>query len=315
MVDHMPRTIEPLVVVGKAPNKLVLEGTTDEQLRTSMPAVAIADDSLYRGGRRTTRPKVGVKASAPPPMSVRSGSSAKMRAARRGSVPEVPQVQLSPVVIPSRTGNTLRPAVVGAPAPTRNKTLVPDRHAVPPPIPAVPQAPRIPRVDPDDGPRSDRTRARRPGSQSHGPATPSKVSAPPRVEEPATKGKRSSKPKVDRQAGEVHRPASKAPDVDPDSDDFDWEMPAADTVLPGGKKKGSGGTLMPDDAAMPPPLPAMPPARLPRVEQEEGPAPSKSRRMKAVGKPARKNERPRTTLPRTDPRAEGDEDDEDDESE
>jgi hypothetical protein len=251
-----------------------------------------------------------MKASAPPPMSVRSTSSAKLRAARRASAPEVPQVQLSPVVIPSRTGNTLRPAVVGAPAPTRNKTLVPDRHAVPPPIPAVPQAPRIPRVDPDDGPRSDRTRARRTGVTSHGPVTPSKPSAPPKAAEPAPKAKRGSKPKVDPKAGESHRPASKAPDVAPDADDFDWEMPAADTVLPGGKKQGSGGTLMPDDAPMPPPLPAMPPARLPRVEHEEGPVPSKSRRMKAVGKPAKKNERTRTTPPRLDPRAEGDEEDE-----
>jgi hypothetical protein len=331
MVDHMPRTLEPLVVVNKAANRVVLEALSDGPLTATMPQVAIADDSLYRG-RRTTRPKVGPKDSIPVADhgSKPSGSSSKFRAARRASIP----VEM-PAHVPARTGTTLRPALVGAPAPTRSRTLMPDNHAVPPPIPAVPQAPRIPRVDPDEpsAPKTERLRGRRAAPQPDRPAAPARASTSP-SKAAATghsgappRGRRGSKPKVDKRDDSLP-PAStssaklRAARKDSTADDLDWEMPAIDTVLPPTSGRGDtllpsdddddgrGDTLLPSDHGVPPPVPVVPPTRLPQVTSD---ARTKSRSMKATAtaKVARgssaKNPRTRSITPRPDPRADEDE--------
>jgi hypothetical protein len=336
MVDHMPRTVEPLVLVSKAANRLALEVIDEGPATASMPQVAIADDSLYRG-RRTTRPKLGPKAGSVPPRA--SGSSGKLRAARRASIPAIDM----PPRIPARSGATLRPAVIGVPPSSRNQTLRPDLHGVPPPIPAVPQAPRIPRVDPDEpgAPRMERARSGRPTGQPQKLAPKGRASAAPKAtsraaSDPPPRTKRGSKPKVEKKA-ESLAPASRssanlrAARADSLSEDLDWEIPSITTVLPPSSQRGDtllpddgdgrsdtllpndeegrGDTLLPGELGVPPQGPVAPSQGGGRPAD----AGSKSRPFKAVAppKPARassaKNPKPRSIHPRHDPRSDDDE--------
>jgi hypothetical protein len=119
LVDAMPHSVEPLVVITKTAKRLVLAVPSESSQRSSVPAppVVIADDALYRG-------------------------SAKQRAAKRASRPEFE------AEAPTRA-KTLRPAEMPAPnspphVTPRKKTLRPEVHAVPPQPPHVPRAPRVP---------------------------------------------------------------------------------------------------------------------------------------------------------------------------
>jgi hypothetical protein len=303
MVEHMPRTLEPLVVVKKATNRMVLEAPNGERL-TSMPqAVAIADESLYRGGRRTTRPKVGPGKDATEE-TAKHTSSGKLRAARRASS-EV-EVEVALPKISAQTGATLRPALMAAPAPTRSKTLRPDLHGVPPPIPAVPQAPRVPRVDPGESgsPAAERVKLRAARASS---AKLAAVVPPPAKEE--RKSKKTSRPKVDTTTdgrGSA-RKLSAAPH-EPTAEDFDWDIPPTG-MPPAGPASKRRGTLHPD-LAMPPQIPGPPLSpRIPRTEVEESgaarserpkPRRTKSSAKSAGASTAPKNERRRSTIPRSD---------------
>jgi hypothetical protein len=307
MAEHMPRTLEPLIVVKKATNRMVLEAPGEERL-TSMPqAVAIADESLYRGGRRTTRPKVGPGKGDESGEMPKRASSGKLRAAPKRPSSEV---DVALPKISAQSGATIRPALMAAPAPARSKTLRPDTYAMPPPIPAVPQAPRVPRVDPGESgsPAAERVKLRR-GSTARMSAVKVAPPAPAPVKE-ERKSKKTSRPKVDPSAEATGRGSARKLSItphQPTEEDFDWDIPPTGMppASPPSKRRGTH-----PDFAMPPQIPGPPLSpRIPRVEADEpGAARSergKARRTKSSAKSVGastppKNDRRRSTIPRSD---------------
>ena len=281
MAEHKQRTLEPLIVGKKATNRRVLEAP-GERL-TSMPQpVAIADESLYRGARRTTRPKVGLGREDGSGEAPKRASSGKLRAAPKRPSSEV---DVALPKISAQSGATIRPALMAAPAPARSKTLRPDTYAMPPPIPAVPQAPRVPRVDPGESgsPAAERVKLRR-GSMVKMAAVKVAPHAPaPAPVKEERKSKKTSRPKVDG-AGDSSggrgsaRKLSAAPH-EPTAEDSRLGHPADGHAARGSPLEAKRVTS-PDFGASPqipgPPLSL----RTPRMEADE-PGAAKSERGKA----------------------------------
>jgi hypothetical protein len=120
LVETDPRSVAPLLVAAKTAKRLALAVMSAARRASDPPpAVAIAEEALYRG-------------------------SAKQRAAKRASQPEI---EAEPPVRPrlrSRPGGSVRPPEPPPPSLTRGKTLRPEVYAVPPQPPHVPRAPRVP---------------------------------------------------------------------------------------------------------------------------------------------------------------------------
>ena len=144
LVEHMPSTLEPLIVMAKTAKRLALSSVGDETKgAVSLPAAPATEAS---------------------PASDRE-------APKRSSRPSVERGGEVPARIPARSGKTLRPALMGAPAPSRKKTLRPEVHAVPPPVPSVasvPRAPALPRTELEELRRSRSERPKGRGVRQKG---------------------------------------------------------------------------------------------------------------------------------------------------
>ncbi len=134
-VERVPHMIEPLSIATSSEKRLVLTATEgeeeEEESDDASPSenVAIADESMYTGERRT--------ASKDKMAAVRTASSSKLSAVKKPSKPDIRELAAAasvPKVIAARSGKTLRPA---APQPNTPRSA---------PV-VVPRAPALPRAE------------------------------------------------------------------------------------------------------------------------------------------------------------------------